>query len=836
MQNLEEHVHFCEGGSLAECAQQLGSDPQRGLSQAEVDHRVHTYGLNKRYHKRVSWLILFIRQCMNPFVYLLCAAAVVAVLLRDWLDVLTLSGIIILNTCLSFFQEMRAQRAVDALQLYREGSARVIRDGSVQTIEVSRLVPGDCVLLQIGDHIPADVRFIQTDSLQIDESALSGESAPIAKQAAGIDTNQVYGYQGTTVVGGSARAFVVATGNHTRFARIERLTEEVHAPSAVHRAVTRLGIFLMMLALCVLVTVFVLHLIIRGSQSDVLQLVLFSVALAVTVTPEALPVVMTFALSEGSMRLARHGVIVKRLSAIEDLGSITVLCADKTGTLTENILTVANVYSAQDVTQEDLLSFAQAGKPYAYSAHEHAVEVYIHTQALRTYELATQGYRPFDPETRMQVICVARGEKTCIVYKGAPEAIHALCGHAASDADARWSDEQGVQGRRVVAYAVCQVDHACDLDHARDYTPQFQGMIAFEDPVKSTAHEALARAQMLGVSVKIFSGDSVAVSHAIGHTLGLIEEHDTVYTGDELAAMTESDRLAALEHGSIFARMVPEQKYECIRLLGEHHLVGFLGEGVNDAPALRAAHVGIAVREATDVARDAADIILLKKSLHVLVEGIDQGRGVFANTLTYIRVSLSSIIGNFYSVAVVSLFIDYLPMLPVQIMLVNLMSDFPMVAIATDTVSFEDVRRPSSFTLRDIALFTVLFGVFNSMCDLIIFVLFNTPAAPHRLQTAWFVENILSAVLFLYSARTRVPVWRAPRPSWILATLTVLVSLCAVILPYSTVGRVLFSLQPLSLHDMLLLCGVLGVYFILVEAVKHLYYAYRTLRTRPAAR
>ncbi|HCA67716.1 MAG TPA: cation-transporting ATPase [Candidatus Jacksonbacteria bacterium] len=820
-----------------------------GLSTNEAHRRLKGRSGIGLHSAKTSVLSLFARQFTSPFVYLLIGAMIIALLLRDFVNAAMIFAFLAINAALGFYQEHRSDRALSFLQKYVPTLSRVIRDSKEKIVPSCELVVGDVVLAHPGDALYADVRFISVEHLIVDESALTGESAPVFKIAdrlpnAVVDIYgaQNIGFSGSAIVSGEGRGIVVAIRADTAVGEIERVTRSLDRRSTFEKAIGRLSAFVLRLTVVTLAFVFAANLIIKGERADIGELLIFSIALAVTVIPEALPLVTTFSLSRGALRLAKNKVVVKRLSAIEDLGSIEVLCTDKTGTLTENKMTLyeARPYGGGDDSARDrlllygLIGLEESGrkkhvKIQSSNAFEEAVKNAasdIIIKDAKTYKIITE--IPFDPERRRATILAERDGKRELVVRGAPEEILSrLCGF--SDSAQReimdWAESEGKSGRRVIA--VAKIDDREISENLQDEERElsYVGAVSFHDALKPSADEAIAKAKHLGVIVKMLTGDSPEVACSVAREIGLIGQNDEVITGAAFEAMAGSEQKEAVFRSHVFARVTPIQKFKIVQLLEQKYEVGFLGEGINDAPALKAANVALVVGDALPAARAVADIILLKRSLNVIIDGIEEGRAVFANTVKYIKATLASNFGNFYAVAIASLLVDFLPMLPLQILLVNLLSDFPMIAIATDTVDKQELRRPKHYDVRDIALLATTLGIVSSVFDFIFFGLFYRLGAA-TLQTNWFIASILTELLFLFSIRSRGFFLKAKRASTVLIILSLSAAIATVAIPFTSIGRETFGfIEPVSSH-MAWIFGLLICYFIITEIVKLLYYRF----------
>lgn len=791
-----------------------------GLTPAEASERLKQFGRNElaSAHLRV-WRIIF-RQFRSSFVLLLLAAGLVSYVLGEKLDGIIIYGFVVFNAIISFFQEYRSEQMVSLLKQYMKPTSRVRRGGKVLTIDRVEIVPGDMVLLEAGDMIPADLRFSEVENVVVDESALTGESVTVSKsvEASKEQVHEPYragniGFFGTVVLNGRAEGVVLATGGHTVIGDVAALATSIKRQSGFAKEINRFSRFVLYVILLTLAALFLVQWL-TGAAVSVSQLLVFSIALAVSVVPEALPVVTTFSLSHGALRLARKKVVVKRLSSIEDLGGVEVLCTDKTGTLTENRLEVKEVFGKDE---KAVLFYAGVA-----ARSKDAFDVAVGAQKADVlFDI------PFDPERRRNSVLVAGASGNELIVRGAPESV--LSAVALSSAERveveRWIKTQGQNGARTLAIA--KKTMAATSYEASEETRGlvFVGVIAFVDPIKPSTKTAILDAERLGLKIKVITGDSLEVAGAVAYQIGLIDRPEAVVTGTMLNAMSRQEKQTAVEMQNVFARVSPRQKYEIIQLLQTKYRVGFLGEGINDAPALKAADVGLVVQSASDIAREAADIVLLERNLQVVVDGIMEGRIVFANTLKYIKTTLASNFGHFYAIAIASLFVDFLPLLPLQILLINLLTDMPMVAIATDATDRNEVLRPERYHLKDLALFTTGIGLVSTVFDLLFFVVF-LPMGQAVLQTTWFVGSVLSEVLILYSLRTRLPFFRAVRPSRIMLALTVVCGLIGLIIPFTSIGASVFRFIPLTPVLIGLTVLIALADFVFTEASKLVYYRF----------
>lgn len=793
---------------------------KHGLTEEEALKRRSIFGLHQIKQSAITWFSVLLRQCKSPMIYLLIGAAIISVFLRDFSNALIILIIVSVNTLLGFFQEYKAEKTVRLLSAYLVVKARVIRSGKEVSIDNKDLVPGDIVLVNPGDAIPADIRLIEIEGCTIDEAALTGESLPQLKST---EYPNNIAFMGTTVISGSATGIVVATGANTAFGQVSMLTLTTPHESSFHNNIMKLATFLIKMALIMLVIVIVLNLVIKGSSIDIVQLISFSVALALSVTPEALPAVTTSALTQSAYKLAQKKVIIKRLTSIEDLGSITLLCTDKTGTLTENVMTVTDIIKPGDM---DPLFFAALTSHNSRDAFETAAYEKLSSEDQKKVDNVKIIHEdPFDPVRRITIKRILFKDQTLAIVKGSLDAVFANChclDQTTKETYQLWEREHGIRGQRALAVAYAKAnEHHHDLPHELVLI----GLLAFEDPIKSTVFDTVKKAKHLGITIKILSGDGPEVTGAVAHKVGLIPSADQVITGAQLEALSETEYSKAIDTYTVFARVTPEQKFSILQHLKTHDTIGYLGDGINDAPALKAAHIGIVVSKASDIARSAADIVLVKKNLGVIIEGIYLGRKTFANTSTYLKTTLCSNIGNFYSIAIASLFIGFLPMLPIQILLVSLLSDAPMIAISTDNVNPEDLQRPPHYNIREIAMVGIFFAIVSCFFDITLFVLLRHQ--PALLQTMWFMMTLCEQIGFIYIIRTKKTIFTSTKPSGILFGLSGLALIIGIMLPYTNIGQTFFKFTHPTTHYVLVIIGIMSLYFLITELVKIVFYQSR---------
>ena len=822
-------------------------EPSTGLSTSEVEFRRTNYGLNHLPESKVRPWKIFMRQFKSSFIYLLIAAAVLSLALGEITEAVMIALFLLINSFLGFFQEYRSEKTVELLKRYVTTKVKVRRNGITEIVPASELVPGDIILIEAGDSMPADIRIIEDMNLLVNEEPLTGESIPVKKESSPLTKNvtEIYeakniGFSGTIIVSGKGLGVVFATGTRTMIGDIARLAGGAQRQSKFEQELSKFSKFILYLVVGTLIFIFGTNLLLKGFDADILSLAVFSIALAVSVVPEALPVVMSFSLSRGARRLAKKHVILKRLSAIEDLGGIEILCTDKTGTLTENKLTIHETFTTgRAVQKDDIIFSANQGGGYLTATTEGKAPDPFDTalweglsserqDRLKTY--STISHIPFDPVRKKNSVLLQTPEgQTILLVRGAPEAILDVCACSPADQEAilAFIATEGTAGRRTLAVASKSISKA-DYDSTEDETGlSFIGCVSFIDPIKASTVDAIKEATKLNIGIKILTGDSKEVAGVVAFSVGLSKSATDVLTAKELFALPEDERTHALETINVFARVSPEEKYKIIQLLQKKYQVGFLGEGINDAPALKIANVAIVVESASDIARESADIILLERSLGVIVNAVGEGRTIFTNTIKYIASTLSSNFGNFYAVAISSLFIPFLPMLPLQILLVNLLSDFPAIAIATDTVEKSDVTEPRHYNVRKILIFGLLLGAVSTVFDFITFASFYK-VSPEALQTHWFMVSILTELMFFYSIRSKGFFLKASRPSFLIIALSVVASATTILIPFTTLGHNLFNFISPTMTSMGIVLSIVIAFFIAIETAKLLYYRFTT--------
>jgi Mg2+-importing ATPase len=821
---------------------------EHGLTSAEVERRRAEHGANTLPTRRPTAATIALRQLRNPLLLLLTAAAVVSALTGELVDSVIIMTIVVGSTGLGFVNEYRSEQAVAALHAQLSHRAVVWRDEQRHTVDVRELVPGDVVDLSIGDLVPADVRLLSASGLECEEAVLTGESTAARKTAdptAGSTSADLRScaFMGTVVRQGSATAVVVATGERTMLGQIATGLTEQQVETGFQRGLRSFSTMLVAVAGTLTAAILVINLVLHRPFIDA---VLFSLAIAIGITPQLLPAIVSVSLASGARMLARRRVLVKRLVVIEDLGNIDVLFTDKTGTLTDGTITFETAIdidgrpSAEVLTLGLVCNDATRGEHGAVGgtsldrATWDGVENHDIAVA-RAAEYTRVAAIPFDHDRQMSSVIVTNASgRHEIVVKGSPESVMSRCA-AVPSSSADVVADAFRNGQRVVALARrCSLEPipaAAESEHGLELA----GFLVFADRPKREAAEAIERLTDLGVDVKVITGDNGTVAARVCAEIGLPVSGQS--TGAEVDALSDEELAGIIPATTIFARVNPLQKARIVTLARQGGRdVGFLGDGVNDAVALHAADVGISVDTATDVAKDAADVIVLEKDLDLVATGIAEGRRIFANTLKYVLMATSSNFGNMFSAAGASLFLNFLPMLPSQILLNNLLYDVGQMAIPTDRVDPETVARPTAWDVRFVRRFMAVFGPISSLFDFAtFFVMLRVLDLTHdEFRAGWFVESLVTQTLVVFLIRTRRVPWFRSRPS---ALLTVLPCACATLgiaLVLSPVAHT-FGFETPPAAFFVALVGMAVAYAALVEAGKLVFYRVRAVPS-PAPR
>jgi Mg2+-importing ATPase len=813
-----------------------------GLSSEDVEERLKLFGYNELVKKKKRLAIIsFLSHFKSPLVIILLIAGLISGILGETTNAAIIFFIVVFSIILDFYQESKAERAAEMLKQRVATTATVLRDGVKREVRLNEIVPGDIIYLSAGDIVPADARVITAKDLFVNQSVLTGESFPVEKIAQplksfdpSITEWRNYLFMGTSVVSGTAMAVIVKTGSLTEYGKIAKRLVEREVETEFQRSIRNFGYMIMQVTFILVLFVFFINaLFMRG----ILDSLIFSVALAVGLTPELLPMIISINLSKGAISMANKGVIVKRLAAIQNFGNMDVLCCDKTGTLTENRIKLILHVDINGDENEKVLLYS-----YLNSYFQTGLKSPLDEAILNFKDINVKNYQkideiPFDFVRKRLSVVVGNQNQYFIITKGAPEEVVNICTYyEVGDIIADITDEirrkieqkyieLSSEGYRVLAVAYKRLKEIKPIYTVNDEKEMiFLGFIAFIDPPKETAREALQLLKKANIELKILTGDNELVTRKVCEHLGF--DIKGIVTGSQIAQMHDDALARIVEEANVFCRVTPSQKDRIINALKKNgHVVGFLGDGINDAPSLKNADVGISVNNAVDIAKESADIILLQNDLKVLHDGVLEGRKTFGNTMKYIMMGVSSNFGNMFSVAGASLFLPFLPMLPTQILLNNLLYDFSQSTIPTDEVDQEYIEKPKRLDIRFIRRFMIFLGPVSSLFDFLTFfiMLFIFNAYESLFQTAWFIESLTSQTLVIFVIRTRKsPFWKS-KPSKLLLLSSIAIVIFALVLPYTPLGEIFEFVRPPATFY-IALAIILITYIILAEIIKNWFY------------
>lgn len=840
-----------------------------GLTTEEAEERRRTHGPNLVAHEKApAWWMQLFHAFISPFNAILFTIAAVSFFMdvvfvapgqQEYKTIAVVLFMILLSSLVRFFQEFRSNRAAEKLKSMVKTTATVIRsDTGKKEIEIKELVPGDIVLLSAGDMIPADCRIVQSKDLFVSESILTGESLPVEKRERvpdGAESKSVLEldnlcFMGTNVVSGSAIAIVAATGNQTYLGSVSKALTGKTPETSFEKGVSKVSMLLIRFMLVMVPLVFLINGISKGNWIEAL---LFAISVAVGLTPEMLPMIVTTNLAKGAINLSKRKVIIKRLNAIQNIGAMDVLCTDKTGTLTLDKIVLTKHLNVFGVDDDEVLKWA-----YLNSYHQTSLKNLLDLAILEHVELhefinPKDDFKkideiPFDfSRRRMSVILEEKNKKHLLVCKGAVEEMLAICTHAFDPGEDRQlhierdaivpmdesmrqtvlntSQKLNEEGLRVLLVAIREFgERPLTYTVADESNMIFAGFIGFLDPPKASAKPSVTALRELGVTIKVLTGDNPTVSKKICREVGI--PITNVLTGGELEQMTDEELTAKIDDVSILAKLNPMQKSRIVKVLqAKGHTVGFMGDGINDAPALRDADVGISIDTAVDIAKESADIILLEKNLMVLRKGVIYGRRTFGNIIKYIKMAASSNFGNMFSVLGASALLPFLPMLPVQLLIQNLLYDFSQASIPWDKMDEEFIRQPKKWDASGIARFMMFIGPVSSIFDYATFAVLyfvfqaSTPDQQSLFQTGWFVEGLLSQTLIVHMIRTEKIPFIQSRATTPVIVATGAIMAIGLALPFSSFAGA-FKMQPLPLGYFPWLIGILASYCVLTQVVK----------------
>jgi Mg2+-importing ATPase len=810
---------------------------ESGLDQNEAIRRIEAFGHNEISRgKKISPLVKLLSHFKDPLIIILLFAALISELVNQPKNAIIIFSMVILSVVMNFYQEHRSSKAAEKLMEKLAITAMVVRSGVKAELPVKNIVPGDIVLLSAGDIVPADARMIRSDDFFVNESALTGESFPVEKtylETASEKEKVVFA--GTVVVSGYATILIVRTGLHTEYGSIASKIEAPQEINAFEVGIKDFGLLIVKAAIFIVLTILVIN-IIQGRE--VIDSLLFSIAVAVGLTPELLPVVMSVNMSKGSIKMAKKGAIVKRLNAIPDFGSMDVLCTDKTGTLTEDRITVVKYVDIYGVTSEHVLRHAYINGYFETgikSPLEEATLAFKHIDVSGVVKIDEIPYDFF--RKRLSVVVEEFGARLMIT-KGAPEEIIKIStcyldgkeckrlNDPISEKIKKLYDELSGQGFRVlgVAEKVVPVDEKKVYPKSEEKEMSFCGFVAYYDPPKQSAKDTLKFMKHHGIEVKIVTGDSPLVTKKVCEELNF--EIKGILMGEDIDKLDDQALTVKANSINIFARFSPNQKDRVIAALRRGgHVVGYLGDGINDAPSMKTADVGISVSNAVDVAKETADVILMHKSLKELIDGVLEGRKTFGNTMKYLMMGISSNFGNMFSMIAATLMLPFFPMLPVQILFNNFLYDFSQMTIPTDHTDSEYLRKPKHWNTRFIKYFMLVFGPISSIFDITTFVLlyYVFHLNEGMFQTGWFLESLATQVLVIFVIRTKlVPFFRS-RPSIYLASAALGAVFVGLIFAVTPLGQY-FGFSPLPIKIVGVIFLLVGIYLGMVEGAKIFFY------------
>lgn len=811
----------------------LQTNPE-GLSQEEANKRIRKYGKNIiEGKKKFGVLRLLLSQFNTPVIYLLVFAATLALILYDKIDAIIILAIIVISGLLSFLQEKSALDAVEKLLNIIKIKTSVLRDRSEKDVLLEEIVPGDILLLKGGNIVPGDCYLLEVDDLQVDESTLTGEPNAAEKQVGDVPEDSPLAkrsnslFMGTHVISGSGKAVVIWTGKNTEFGKVSDRLSKAPPKNAFEKGVREFGYFLLIVTFILVSSIFVFNL---YFGRPLVESLLFSLALAVGLTPQLLPAIISINLAHGAKEMADKKVIVKKLVAIENFGSMNIFCADKTGTLTEGKLQVKSAVDIEGKDSDQVMLYAMIN-----AAFQECYKNPIDQALLESHHVNQEGWQkleelPYDFNRKRISILAKKESQPILITKGAVEQVFAVCskveiGENESDFSSmkekleKQFSELSEQGNRVLGVAYKRMESKEKLTPDDEKEMIFIGFLLFIDPLKKGISAALNNLKKLGISMKLITGDNQHVAKHIAKSVKFT--HEEVLTGPEIEKMNDEELKERVQNIGVFAEIEPNQKERIILALRNNkQIVGYLGDGINDVTALHAADVSISVNTAADAAKEVADIVLLKKDIHVLHDGVLAGRKTFANTLKYVFMATSANFGNMFSMAGASLFLNFLPLLPKQVLLTNLMTDFPEMTIATDHVDQDMIDKPRKWDIKFIRNFMILFGLISSIFDYLTFgvLLWALKASEIQFRTGWFMESVISASIIVLVIRTFKPFYKSRPSSYLLGAVLAIV-LVTISLPYTPLAPYL-GFQVLPLHFFAYIAAIVFGYILLVEVAK----------------
>ena len=802
-----------------------------GLKQATIEDKLNEYGYNIiSADKKEGILFKFIKAFINPLNLILFAVAITTfftdVVFSDtpsYLSVIIILSIIIISSLIGFFQEQKSNNSAEKLKKMIVNKANVIRDNEEKEISIEEVVPGDIVKLSSGDILPGDVIFLTTKDLFISQSTLTGESSPVEKfnHKNGLEETLTdisnLGFMGTNVVSGNAKALVLSTGNNTYFGNMVKDLSGKTSKNSFEKGIASISKLLLRLMIFILPAIFIINGVIKH---DWLNSIIFAVTMAVGLTPEMLPMIMTSALANGSVRMSKKKTIVKNLSSIQAFGEMDILCTDKTGTLTENKITIEKYIDIFENESEKILKHAFLNS-YFHTGQKNVIDIAIVARdeckhLIEQYKCVDE--IPFDfNRRRLSVVVEDLNGKRQLITKGAVDEIFSICSYVEVNGIAQdFTQEMKEQAKLtyekynndgLMVLAIAQKNNIRGINEFNvedEKNMVLMGFVGLLDPPKESAVNAISALKKHGVKVVVLTGDSVGVATHICNKIGIDTTH--VLSGKDIEDLSDEDLKPKIENCNLFAKLSPIQKERVVKLLQENgHTLGYIGDGINDAPPLKQSDVGISVENAVDIAKETADIILLEKDLMVLKDGIIEGRKTFSNIIKYIKMTISSDFGNIFSVIIASIFLPFLPLLPIHILLQSLLSDFAETGIAFDNVDDEYLEKPRKWNTNEIRNFILILGPLSSIFDVLCFILLwfvlgaNSIDKASLFQNGWFIFGALSQILIVYMIRTNKNKILTSKPSKLLLLSTGIVSLLTILISFTAIAHIFsFSIIPFS--------------------------------------
>jgi Mg2+-importing ATPase len=807
---------------------------ENGLSLCEVNQNLQKYGINKlKKADNLVWKV-FLHQLQSSFIYLLIAASIISYAISDFSDGTIILVILILDIALGFFQEYKSERTVQKLSKFLSKQVRIKRNNHVSLLDESQIVPGDIIIIKEGDIVPADMRIIKADDLNVDESELTGESLPVNKKAY-ISKSDEKGlvFTGSIVEKGMAVGIVYATANDTEIGKIAKLSTETKKETQYEKSLRDFSSLLIKIILTGLFLVFVAKIALTGRTSNVTEFLIFIIAVAVGAIPEVLPIIATVSLSIGAMRLAKKHVVVKRLSSLEDMGNINLLCTDKTGTLTENRMVIHNINSTDSKLFQIFMYSAilplKSKKRRAQNSYDEAFMKYVSSEIIeeaKNYKIINE--IPFDAEERRSRVIFEniKNNKYYLVLIGAPDTILEISKKTGEKKYLELIKKDGTEGLHQIAISYKEIKYTENFDILKhENSTEFLGYANLEDPLRPTTLNTLKLAENLGIKIKIITGDSKEVAEYIGRKVELVTDGDIVYTGDELEKMTEKEFKEAILKYNVFARVSPTQKFKIIKGFKENYIVGYQGDGINDAPALKLADVAIAVSSATDIAKENADIILLNKSLEVIINGIRYGRAVFININKYIKYSMINNLGTCMALSFIYLVSVKLPMFPVQLLLSTFITDIPLIMISSDNVEDREVVSPEKHDIKELFLISLGLGVPTAIFEIIYFFMIKTQPDKIVSTSLYLFSNFLAFIVF-YAIRSKKRFWKAKQPPLVLNIIFAIALIISISIIYIPKLQEWFYFAPLSFIAISTSLVLMIMYLFLVDYLNTLYFKF----------